>query len=1224
MSPLHFFCRHSLPPRDTSLTSLRKGKTHKAKMSGDAGPADGDVEAGIPLSKSVREIAYHESFKVANKEIAKLNAENIALKLQLHRISGGTDVEEMESLDELKLAKGNLVAKVTELNVRLEGQHSQHVLDKKEIDSLLSRVKQLADDNCFHTQESHDRAKQAASLTTERDTLKQNLSEIELKCESLTTSNALLKESNSTLHANLTKVSTESAAEIKTLRAEKADALAQSSRSGALHEELKEKYRLISADLESVEESKADEIRGLHEEVAALKDSYQLIDKKAASLAQELEEEQEKKALLEQELATMRDIANDTVQHADQRFFASEKKLEEAIAARNTAEVEVVSLQKKLNTLHPLLSDTQEEGVSVPFSFSQIIEMDANKKIAEEQLLSMQDLYKEATSSKEHDLQTIKKEKARSEQLAEEILDLRFSLSKVEKEQTQLAQWKRDNQLVVNQAKDAVKMNEMLSTQLQYILHEGREDKLDIEYSDIKELQQQNTKLTTQALSIERNHEEEMAAMRESLEETFLARIAKMEEQAAALATERADLEAALSDSAEKCRRLAHSLEICGSRRHQFVTTPHMPAAAPPQTVPMETSSLMEPEDTDNSQELQLLREEVDRLKHELFEAHRNRETSDASFLRLTATIDSRDDTVAHLRDEKEYYKSLMEHSDKSMDEMLKRLLATEEKYRRQQRSEATLEVRLEQALRENEQLLTTNTSFAQGQSKLNDVILHVDAVVGHVNSENLTAEATMRSQRDEVRQKLAEKEKELQESNNVARNLRAQHEQTLTDLNVELATVKEQLVSTTRRFEEEKDAHKHQIIHNKKLGADLDRAESERRIRDKQKVEEGENFLVSDSGEKELRGELAEALKGKAAVAAKVEAYVTTIRKLETELTQCNQRMQEMDTNLAEQQKRGDEAEAREKSRTETWKQDNENLRAREEEVRKTAVNFKASTEALQTRNDALQYELKSGEDERKEALRRCKEAEDEANKIKERYETALVEKGELTKTLQDYHEANSAVHIAPADTRPSLAEGREQQLLAEIATLRSELENVRVTLDSIDPAEGIREHHLAITLDGMRGHSRDLQQRLRDAERGSKLLEAQIDQLKRQQQLAAKQSSQTDAIGKYERRIQNLKDDLQERTHSEEKYVKKGEGKLSHNHNRLRKELEQAQCSKAEVKNAEEVRANLKVVLREKAALENSVRQLTPVCCCCFFFCQLAKGETSFPYSFCLIDAP
>eukprot|EP01061_Rhynchopus_euleeides_P005826 TRINITY_DN1496_c6_g1_i1.p1 TRINITY_DN1496_c6_g1~~TRINITY_DN1496_c6_g1_i1.p1 ORF type:complete len:1453 (+),score=765.51 TRINITY_DN1496_c6_g1_i1:142-4359(+) len=1143
------------------------------------------------------------SFAENSAQRQRLTEENEKLRKQLKRISGGNDVDKMESLDELKQSKAGLEAKLREVEVRLDGKSVQAERDDKEMESLIERNKALSLSSCTYFAELQEQVRQGQDLLKERDELRQRVAESDISTETLQSSNQNLKAFNTKLQDKLTKVETDTAGTIAKLRTERDEAVSEAARCRSEREDIAKKLKLTAADLEVKEDHKTDEIRSLRDQVASLQNAVQLAEKKSARLAEEMAEEHERRHGIEADMASLEEAMRENTDRYEAELASCRAKMASLTEARNASENEVVSLRAQMQKLRPLeLGEDDADGAAGSFSLTEVIKMAEDLQIAKEKLANLQKLYQDAVSKTSKDAAIVQQEKTRANQLAAEVLDLRFNLSKATKDRDALLVWKQENRLAVNQAKDAIECNELLSTQLQYLIQSNAQcdaeqgaaqPHLSVEFDSVKEMQQQNIKLNQQLLAKERARDEALAVLRESLEAEFQKQVSQMSEGLQAVSKERDSLETALHDSTERCRRLSETLAACGTRKlSEADSAPETKGAQDPAAFG-DRDGIMAPQLTDNDEktqladELQASREDLTRLNYQLLCCQRDRETAEAAHSHTKAMLRSSEDMLRQLETEKSHYRDQAEVSEKSADDMLRKLIDAQGKVHSYQVQIASLEVQLDLCKQDIERLASSNVAMTSGQNKLSDVLLQVDSISSFVQKQHQSAESAMRLERDAVRQSLAEKENELQGINNALRTGRAKHEQDVTDLNAQLATCKEQLAATSKMLEEEKEAHKLQIIHSKKLGADLERAESERRILKQTDTVEDANFLATDSEKaKELQRQVDERDIQIRVMKESSASLNAAMRKLETFAREAKSKIAGSQTEIAAERSRADAAEKREAEKKASWDQQTQQLTEREANVKQMESQQKATMQGLQQRVAMLQKELDDGEGARKEALERRQQAEEEAEKIKERYESALIEKGELTKTLQEMKVAAAlGTQAAPAGTlesrTPALSSEREAHLREDIEQLQGELDRAHNVLARVEAAKEVRDSDINALLDVTRVCNSELTRRLRSSDMEKNVLSAQVDQLRRQALLSSKQTSQTDTIAKYERRIQNLKDDVQERTNREDT---------------LRKELEQAVNEKEEMRAATAALGRLKQMEKEKTELENRVRQLTP----------------------------
>eukprot|EP00659_Diplonema_papillatum_P015910 gene15910-24320_t len=523
------------------------------------------AEAAVRQKEGMMQASINE----LSSKTKELSEENLHLKTQLKRISGGTDASELESLDELKKGKTNAEAKEKELQVRLDRMAVHVASVEAELDALLKRNEKLTSENQAYLQESVDQGNASKEITQERDRLKEKLAILETKCESLQSSNAAAKDFGKKLQAQVDLLDAESTATTAKLREEKKqlelDLTTANRKCDDLHARLKQSL----ADLELREDAKVEELEALRDTAAALQEKWQLaegslrstnliVDEKV-KVAKQLSDEKS-------ELIAKLEAADAGRQRAE---AAARSEISVLTTARNVAEAEVVKLKMQLNSLHPMLKTDGDQG---SLSLASVVEIQEELALTKDRLQQVQQSYKEVLSKREADEKAIIVEKRRCEHLASQLLESRFENSKLISERDNAVAWKETNEQAVHRATEALKTNEILAMQLQYVLHgamseavDGHlmssEAKLVVEFKDVTELQQSNQKLATQLALSDESHQAEIVSLRKSLEKQFGAELTKVEAGVQALRDEKAEQAKQLAAATEKCRRLAESLE---------------------------------------------------------------------------------------------------------------------------------------------------------------------------------------------------------------------------------------------------------------------------------------------------------------------------------------------------------------------------------------------------------------------------------------------------------------------------------------------------------------------------------------------------------------------------------------------------------------------------------------------------------------------------------------
>ena len=1166
--------------------------------------ADADADASVAdvdglcddMSPAQREAVLQQNLVRSCTKAQKLEEENTKLRIQLRRISGGTDVAEMESLGELKRTKANTEAKLVELQVRLDGKTAQMSTLEKELAALAERNRKLADENCTYLQESRDRAASAGDVLAERDALKLSVSELELRLRNEADASEKVKGYNRTLQENLARVEGERGQAVATLRAERDAAAADAAKYKKQYEEASQKHKQSVADLELREDEKTAEMRALKDARTTEADAREMAEQKLSVLEAQRTIEAEKRLAAEEQLESLQTRVRKVTDETSSRVAAAQAEADESRTARNAAENECVTLRVKLNSIHPLLrageegedAEAEECSVPLPFSFSEIIKLTEEFELAKANLASLQALHTQVVGEKRRSSDAVAHAQANAQRLAAEVIELRADRTAVAKERDAAVAWRKKNELAVSQAHDALRSNDLLSQQLSYLVHETQRvsdggdvaasaASLPVEFASVKELQQKNIELNCKVAALERVQDEALARSAGELETVFEARLADVERRAEAVSSEKDAMAEALRASTEKCRTLAESLELCGTRRLEAALPALLPPAdaqAPPPPAagaaaalswgdesspdlgaPGGLPALAEPGSlTQASEELNATREELEKVQYELLECRRERDTVGANLNHLNALLESAHDGEVQLKTERDHHRERATEAEKAADQMLQKLMETEAGAAAVRVRAATLELELGTCRSELERLRSTHACISDSNGKLQEVLLQVEGVKGFVQRQRESGEAKLRTQRDEARQSLAKKEEALQTVNTQARIEKEQHEQDLTDLRAQLATCQDKLASVTKMLDNEKDLYKSQIIANKKLSADLERAESERRILKQADTGDETNYLASANNTvRDLQRQIEERDSRLHAQSAAMAGYKQAMQQLEAAAAVAQARLKESEGEVAALHGKVAAVAEKEQRLEAAAAAKTEELAGREAAVQQREAEQREAIEGLQSANQALQDELRGGESGRVDALRRRDEAVAEAEKIKGRYEDAVIGNADLTKQLQELRAASAAAGGAAPLSMFGAAGGAGggggggggddearggEAARKEAAALREELDAAHALLAVLEPAQEIGEAEATAVLDCMRGRNKELQQRLKTAQGDIRVLQAQVEQLRRQAELAAKLSSRADVTAKLERRIEALKEDIKERATREATY--------------------------------------------------------------------------------------
>eukprot|EP01059_Diplonema_ambulator_P000701 TRINITY_DN10564_c0_g2_i2.p1 TRINITY_DN10564_c0_g2~~TRINITY_DN10564_c0_g2_i2.p1 ORF type:complete len:1185 (+),score=621.48 TRINITY_DN10564_c0_g2_i2:46-3600(+) len=1133
-----------------------------------------------------KEAAMHGSVIKLSADVKKLTDENTKLKIQLKRISGGTDVDEMVSLEELKRGKAEAEAKLKETLVRLEGTLSRATSAEAELDAALKRNQTLAQENQTYLKESLEQGKQSKELITDRNKLQAKVSELEVRLSTTDFTNNALKETNEKLQKQLEKVEQEYTTAISKLRQEK-EALMQDlhTTKGSL-EEKTSKYKQAMEDYEALEDIKKNDLESLRNDVALYTNKLSINEDVRRQLEASLKEKVEEVQRKDDDIKELNRLLAQVETAAEESRRTSSEELEKVTTARNLAEHEVVKLKSQLNSIHPMLQVDGE--VASPFSFGAIVEIKEELELTKGRLQQIQGLYKNAIENKEHDAKMLDQERTRTDQLAQRVIDLQYELSQMRSERDAAIEWKEMNQVAVDRADDISRTNEMLSSQLQYLLHEGRQsddgtdDLLSLEYNGIKEIQEKNTELSALVITKDREHKRDIEELKRSMKTEFEAELDKVSIKMKRLEEERATLNKELQASREKCKRLAMTLEDVG--RYKRLLT----SSAPTADMPASGARVPTPSEEENKLSLDLqkqrlsddlaeARTEIDKLKAEIHEMQRRVDTIEANRQHMQSLYHQSLNNEKHLVQERDYYKAQAQLSDKASDESLQMLLESQNKLKESHVKVATLEAQLQMTQHEVQRLSEVNASLMESKNRIEDVLVQVNGVKSFIEEHKAVSDAQVKSERDEARQTLSKREEELSNINNMLRAQRAKHEQEITDLTAQLATAREQLASTSHMLEVEREQHKQQILRNKKLANDLDISEAERKHLKQADAVEGETNYTKPT-HTDLQAINAE-LEGER---IKCKTLQTTIDGLKDALRSLEEMSRSSQTNLknnaqeiADLKTKLEAAEKQEQDRQAEWTKRQAELTAREESIKKTEAEQKAKMDDLVKRNEDLQRELDEGEEGRREANTRCAAAEEEASTTRRNYEEAIFSKAELMKELQLLKEKDGMQLLLPTG-RLTLQQETEHR--EEMESLRAELDKVHSVLAAMEPSKAIEEKDSTAVIDCMRSRNKELEERLRAEKLELQIMRAQNDQLRRQATVTM-QNTQSEITAKLERRIENLKEEIKESRVREEQTLNELKGM-------------QAKCE--EWKEAGNLHSKLKLELQQKTKdVQDAIRQ-------------------------------
>eukprot|EP01064_Diplonema_japonicum_P039498 TRINITY_DN9915_c0_g2_i6.p1 TRINITY_DN9915_c0_g2~~TRINITY_DN9915_c0_g2_i6.p1 ORF type:complete len:1433 (+),score=535.57 TRINITY_DN9915_c0_g2_i6:35-4333(+) len=1087
--------------------------------------------------------AMHGSVIKLSADVKKLTDENTQLKIQLKRISGGTDINEMESLEELKKSKAEAETHLKECQVRLEGTLSRAVSAEEELNTILVRNQKLATENQTYLKESLDQGKHSKDLTTEKNRLQAKLSELEVQLNTANYSNTALKGTNDKLQSQLEQVEQECAATISKLRQERETFQQDLHHTKCTLEEKALRCKQAIHDLESHEDSKKSEIEGLHNDVALFTNKLNINEALKKQLEEALNEKETQLTRKDSEIQELKRLMGEANKIVQASRSESTEEIKSLTAARNLAEHEVVKLKTQLRSIHPMLKVDGESQAEAPFTFATIVDTKEELELTKAKLQQIQGLYKGAVESKEADAKMLGQEKNRTDQLAQRLIDTQYELSQVKSVRDAAVEWREQNQVAVDQAEDVSKTNDMLSAQLQYLLHEGRhsedgdDELLALEYNGIKEIQQKNAELSTVINGKERDHKRELQTLQDSMQSQFNTELDQVALKMKGLEEDRDSLKKELQTSHEKCKRLAATLEECGRYKKLLSSSAVTEAESPyvSTRAPSDEESKLAI-DLQNRQaltdELAAARDEVDKLKYETHEMQRQSDTIEANRQHIQSLYNHSLNNEKHLVQERDYYKMQAGISEKASDETLKMLLDSQSNLKESHVKVATLEAQQQLLKQELERLGESNKSMMESGNRIADVLTQVNGVKSFIQEHKAVSDAQVKSERDEARQTLSKREEELSSTNNTLRTQRAKHEQETTDLNAQLATAREQLATATAKFELEREQHKQQIMRNKKLAADLDISEAERKHLKQADTVEGETNYTKPTRDdiQAVQKELEEAHIENQALGTTIGGLKTALHKLEEMTRSSHSDLKSNALEIADLKGKLEQAEKKEVDRLAAFAKQSTELNERETAIKQAEAEQKAKMEELAKKNEELQRELDEGEDGRRDAQTRCLAAEDEAHSVRRSYEEAIFSKAELTKELQAMKQKE--------DNLPAITGGKlsiQEVDHEEVQKLKAELDKVHTALAAMEPAKCIEEKDVTAVIDCMRSRNKELEDQLRAERMESKIVRVQNDQL-RLQAAVTMQNTQSEMSAKLERRIDNLKEELKETSEREE----------------------------------------------------------------------------------------
>eukprot|EP00755_Sulcionema_specki_P012148 Sspe_Gene.50632::Locus_28170_Transcript_1_1_Confidence_1.000_Length_4288::g.50632::m.50632 len=1105
----------------------------------------------VLLRKRISELRDFNTVLLGKLETS--DARSQKLELQLKRISGGSDVSELQSLDTVIKAKAEAEAKLQELQVRLDRTIQQGEQQEKDLRECNKRNQTLAEENQTYLQETRQHAAKSRKLEHDLEAERQRATTLQHERDMAQKSLSTHKERADKLQAKLDACEKESKTTIANLREEKnalQEALSAAKRSEAAKiEQLKQ----TAADLESKEDARDAEIARLKDDLACATSKllhHENMLRRAESTAAE------KQALvdsLREETEELKAFIQKTREEDAETTERLMQQIDTLTEGRNAAEKEVVQLRNQLNSVHPLIGmdgDEGKSGKSVPFSFADIVCMKERVASMEGQIAQLQRMNKELAKHNNTLSQERTQHRQKIDRLATQIIEMQRQLRVVQQERDEAVEWKDKNQALVDLAEDAAKTNDLLSLQIQSLLYETvPEEAGDLAvttvYRNTCELQQRNVQLHSLIESQKRAHAREMAEVKARMEEEFMVRINEAKGHLEEVVKEREEARKAHMESTERVQRLTASLE---QFRHYKAILQSETSAVSPVPSGLAHNLIQSPgaskQDIAATRDIQRLTEElaaaqtqVEELQSECLELQRQRNTLEASRQHACALHEAAMRNEKQAISERDHYREQAELASRSADEMLRKLLESQGKLAEKERALMVRDAQLEGRSKEADHLRQTNSSMLQTAGKMEELVAKVTGVQRFMAEQSDSKLEKLRAERDEAREQLNAKEKELQEERMTFRAHKKKHEEETTEAQAQLATTREQLANVTKQLELEKEQLKQEKLLKQRLAADLERVDAERKVLKYSNPGESMDFLADRTDEvivQELQAKLEGEVKEHEASKKIIQDLKEAIRGLD-ELSQTAQQQLKAKEQL-EKQLTSELTQLKEekKSKLEDWARREEQLKKREHDLAKREEEQKAKIAALEQRAAALQKELEDGKQERIDATEGWKKAVEDATMWRTKYEDAVFAKGEMVKRIQALEKKVKVEDQSP-QAEPLKDPAEVEALKEELVRRRSECENLHALLAGMEPSKAIEQDHLTAVLDAMRSRNKELEEKLRIEEKEAKVLRAQNDQLRRQ----ANASKQTgpDPVSMLERRVLNLKNQISELEERENK---------------------------------------------------------------------------------------
>ena len=1073
-------------------------------------------------------VAMRQCITRLSSECAQLRGENEKLTLQLKRISGGTEIEELESLEVLKEAKAATDARVQELQVRLDRTSQRSADLESDLKAHVQRNQKLATENQQYLAESQEVSQNSRNTSSLVETLTNRNNDLERDGKELSTANVNITEQVKRLQKILDEKVRESATAIVELRKERDFLKEDNSELKSKSTSLADKLRQAQEDIETDDDHMQLELEKLKTQLQVCKEELQRSEEQVKDNLKHNENQNQEFLVMKNVISDYKNSIDNLNNSTADASKQANDEIENLTTARNTSEAEVVRLKLQLNSLHPLI---KADGSDVPpgsFSFSDVIDVQKELVETKSKLQQIQQFYKRTVESKDSTDLEINQLRSRMERLSSEVIEGRAAISLLTTERDNAVNWCDKNKIIIEKSEGLSKTNEVLCYQLQVLLHEVDNE---VDVSVLDSLQQRNVELESTIYTVEQERDVVENKVRSELESLYSKEVAEFNTHINNLQNSLAIANERRCSAEEQSKRLVETLESCNGHRQLLVSSEDSQSAMPQTNSESRLDSNEAGGATAGEKQLLLddiaeRTEQIESLKEELLELRRQCDTIEAARQHIQVLHRSAESNCKHIEIEKNIYKDQSNEASRHNDEVIALLTQVQSRLKTSELDRTSLDVQLKTCKEEISRLRTANENLSKSSTKMSDIVTKVDGVRTFISDHNATIELELKKQRDEARQTLSQKEAELQSLSNNLREQRTKYDQETMEITAELATTKKQLTDLKSIVDTEKEQHRLQLLRNKELATELERYESERKLLKQSDVEGGADYLQLRSNDARLH-ELQISLDSEKSKSNSLSATIGSLRQgMKTLETMTSTAQAELSDKTSQITKWKDIAESAVKERDNqksSLESKTKDLNEREVVIAKNELEQREHNEKLRNTNTNLQKELDDGEANRVSALQKCKEAEDIAEKMREKYEEAIISKGELTKALQNAQEQ---------DPQITYQRGSENE---QIQRLQVELDKVHHIISLVEPSGELRNTDAMAIIDATRAENRNLQQRLREETIKTRVVTIQNDQLRKQALMAASRP----ADPKLERRIQNLKEDKHDRKVVLEKYV-------------------------------------------------------------------------------------